>query len=225
MIQIFPDYETLSREAAARIISLGMSAIVERDRFDLVLSGGDTPRRCYEILAERLREEPEFWRDTHVFWGDERCVRPDDPASNYGRAKETLLDVVKAPAKNVHRIRAESADLEAAAAAYAESFPVFPDLLLLGMGADGHTASLFAGSSALDEREKRFVVVEASVDPKTRITMAPPAIFAARTTLMLVSGPEKAEALQRVFGDGDVRETPAALVCEATWFVTNDAMG
>ena len=225
MIQIFPDYETLSREAAARIVLLGMSAIVERDRFDFVLSGGDTPRRCYEILAERLREEPEFWRDTHVFWGDERCVAVDDPASNYARAKETLLDVVKAPAENVHRIRAESVNLNAAADAYADVFPERPDLLLLGMGADGHTASLFAGSPALDERVKRFAVVEAPSDPKTRITMTPPAIVSARNVLVLVSGTEKADALQRVFTDGDVRETPAALVGEATWFVTNDAMG
>jgi len=224
MIRIFPDYELMSREAAARIITVGMSALVDRDRFDLVLAGGGTPRRCYEILAERTRDEPDFWNHTHLYWSDERCVPPDHPDSNFRTAAETLLDVVKTPKTNVHRIEAEKPDRDAVAADYAERFPVHPDLLLLGMGSDGHTASLFPQSPTLDEHVKRFVPSTAPTEPVDRITLTPRAITAARSVLMLVSGPEKSNAMQLVFSDGDVHSTPAALVYEATWFVTNDVM-
>ena len=225
MIQFFPDPETLSQAAAKRVLQTGMAAIVDRDRFELVLAGGKTPRRCYEILAERLRDENDFWKDTHLWWSDERCVAPDDPESNYRLAKESLLDAVRIPPENVHRIPAEAPDPGAVAAEYAQAFPLYPDLLLMGMGVDGHTASLFRGSSAIEESEQRFVATTAPVAPTGRITITTPGIYSARSILVLVTGPAKAAAMQHVFSEGDVRQTPAALLCDATWYVTQDAMG
>jgi 6-phosphogluconolactonase len=224
MIRIFADYESLSAAAAEFIRSVGESAVRSRGRFDLVLSGGGTPRRAYEILAERTRDDRAFWRKTRVFWSDERCVAPDHPDSNYLMAKRTLLDRVRIPAANVHRLPAEKADREATAERYGSIFPEAPDLLLLGMGADGHVASLFPGSPALDEREKRFTVSRAPAEPKERITMTPPVIAGARKVLVLVSGAQKASVLPRVFAEeGDVSRTPARLVREADWFLDEDA--
>jgi len=225
MIQFFPDPEALALAAAKRIVQVGMAALVERERFDLVLTGGRTPQRCYEILAERMGDDSGFWSETHVWWSDERCVPPDAPESNYHFAKETLLDAVKILPQNVHRIPAEAPDPDVAAAEYAEAFPPYPDLLLMGMGVDGHTASLFRGSSAIEENERRFLAVTAPLPPTGRITITTPGITSARSVLVLVTGPAKAGAMQHVFGEGDIRQTPAALLCEATWFVTQDAMG
>ena len=225
MIRVFPDHETMSREAAARIITAGASALVDRDRFDLVLSGGRTPRRCYEVLAERMKDEPAFWNDTHLWWGDERCIDPDHPDSNYRLVVETLLGVIPVPDANVHRIEAERPDREAAAAEYESTFPAYPDLLLLGMGADGHVASLFPHAATLDERGRRFVTTIAPVEPAARITLTPRVITDARSILVLVSGREKTDALQRLVIDDDPHELPALLADSGTWFVTQDAAG
>jgi len=224
MIRVFPDYESLSAAAAEFIRSVGDSAGRARGRFDLVLSGGNTPRRAYDVLAGRTRDDRAFWHGTHVFWTDERCVAPDHPDSNYGTAKRLLLDRVGIPEANIHRLCAEEPDREAVAERYGRIFPASPDLVLLGMGADGHIASLFPDSSALDERRKRFTISHAAAEPKERITMTPPVIEAARNVLVVVSGAPKAPAVARVFADeGDVRRTPARLVREATWFLDESA--
>jgi len=224
MIRVFPDFESLSEAAAEYILSVGRAAAKVRGRFDLVLAGGRTPRRAYEILAERTRDDPAFWRKTHVFWSDERCVGPEHPDSNCRMATCVLRERVEIPEANVHRICAEGPGRAAVAAAYGRIFPATPDLVLLGMGADGHIASLFPGSPALDEHGKRFTISEAPAEPKERITMTPRALAAARNVLVLVSGVEKASALARVFSEeGDVRRTPARLVRGAAWFLDKAA--
>jgi 6-phosphogluconolactonase len=197
---ILADREKLSQEAARRFIALAQA----RDPFTVALSGGSTPRRLYQILATTSGRVP--WERVHVFWGDERCVPPDHPESNYRMAREALLDHVPLPAKNVHRVRGEWAP-EAAAQAYAvelEDFFGAPwprfDLILLGLGSDGHTASLFPGSDTLHERERPIAVATATYQdrPAQRVTFTLPLINAARHVLFLVSGADKADIVQRV---------------------------
>ena len=219
MLQIFDDLETLSRAAAERIASLGKEAVAARGRFDWLLVGGTTPERTYRLLAAEYRQERNLWVKTHFYWGDERCVPGDHPESNYLLAKRSLLDPLAISAENVDRIRAESSDRDSAAAEYEAILPAEPDLILLGLGEDGHTASLFPGSPALDESRRRVMVVEGTKPPKVRITITPLVLCAARNVLVLVSGGGKAQALQRALAaQGDVRLTPARLVREGIWF-------
>jgi len=220
----FPNYEALSQAAAKNILLVGQRCLAEKGRFDLVLSGGKTPARTYEILAAKAQENRGLWNKTRVFWGDERCVPPDDPRSHYHMAKLCLLDPLKIPPVQIHRIEAEDPNPQEAARHYESIFPAQPDLLLLGMGEEGHTASLFPGSPALDETRRRLVPVEVPALPPLRITITPPVIAAARTVFVLASGSNKAEALRRVFAkDGDVHETPARLVRDGVWFVDAEA--
>jgi 6-phosphogluconolactonase len=220
MIRIFPDYEALSRAAAEHVVRAGREAVAQRGVFHLALSGGSTPRGAYGILADKLGADPRLRRAAHFYWGDERCVPAEHPQSNYAMARACLLDSVPIPPEQVHRIHADDPDARAGAERYAAGFPARVDLLLLGMGEDGHTASLFPGSMGPAQGDVRFAFVEAPVEPKGRITITPAGIAAAREVLVLVSGAGKAEALRRVFApEGDVQQTPARLVREATWFV------
>jgi 6-phosphogluconolactonase len=203
------DAEAVARAAAEEVVRAGRGAIDERGRFTVALSGGSTPRRMYQLLADpdapfraRLR-----WDAVHVFFGDERHVSPEHPDSNYRMAREALLDHV--PVASVHRIRGELADAGAAAAAYeveldgffgpgAGGAPPRLDLVLLGLGADGHTASLFPGSPALAPRN-RWVLAPFVEQVRThRITLTLPVLRRAREVVFLVAGPDKAEALARV---------------------------
>jgi len=224
MLCEFPDYESLCQAAARNILLIGQRCVAEHGQFELVLAGGETPGRVYAILAERSRENRKLWEYTHVYWGDERCVPPDHEQSNYYMARQAMLDTLRIPASQIHRIPAEDPNSHEAAAIYEAIFPQEPDVLLLGMGAEGHTASLFPGSAALKETRRRFVAVEAPVEPRRRITMTPPAIASAREILVLVSGADKAGALRRVLSTaGDFHQTPARLVRNAVWFVDQDA--
>jgi 6-phosphogluconolactonase len=224
MIRIFPDYEALSRAAAEHTVRVGREAIAQRGLFHLALSGGSTPRGAYGILAEKLGAGPPLRRATHFYWGDERCVPAEHPQSNYAMARACLLDRVQVLPEQVHRIHADDPDPQGAAERYAAGFPAQADLLLLGIGEDGHTASLFPGSGGLARGNARFAFVEAPVEPRGRITITPAGIAAARHVLVLVSGAGKAEALRRVFApQGDVQQTPARLVRGATWFVDRRA--
>jgi 6-phosphogluconate dehydrogenase len=188
-VECFSDRGEMVRVAAERVVAQARHAIAHRGRFLLALSGGSTPRPLYELLASRPFATRIDWPRLHVFWGDERCVPPDQPGSNYRMAREALLDHVPLPPANVHRIRGED-DPAQAAAAYEELLGTFfgsreisPevsfDLVLLGMGADGHTASLFPGSAAVRDTD-RWVVASPGPQPGSwRVSLTPVLLNAA----------------------------------------------
>jgi 6-phosphogluconolactonase len=205
-ILVLSDSEALAVEAVRRLQSACRRAVAARGRFTLVLAGGSTPRRLYELLGGEETQHRLDWAAVEIFFGDERCVPPDDAASNYRLARETLLDRLPAPPAGLHRIHGEL-DPPAAADLYekvirgslGQGVPRF-DLVLLGLGEDGHTASLFPGSPALDERERLVVPSLAPVAPNSRVTLTLPVLQAAREVVFLVSGPEKAATLAKVLG-------------------------
>jgi 6-phosphogluconolactonase len=175
---------------------------------EIVLAGGSTPRRAYELAA---LQEPE-WSHAGAWWGDERCVPPDDERSNYGLARAALLNRLDRP-PTVHRIRGELDPEEAAQSYERELGDTRLDLVLLGLGPDGHTASLFPGAPTLRVRDRRVVAAEAGLDPFVpRVTLTIPALAAAAMILFLVTGEEKAEAARRAFGGEPSERTPASLV-------------
>jgi 6-phosphogluconolactonase len=208
-VHVFPSPDELALGAAERVTAIVEAAIEERGRCSIALAGGSTPRPLYRLLASRRFSDRIRWQELHVFWGDERCVPPEDPASNYGMAQEALLHEVPVAAAHVHRIHGEQPP-EAAADAYeidlrehfeapagANRMAQF-DLVLLGLGSNGHTASLFPGQRAVHERE-RWVLAERIAELAAwRITLTPPVINAAREVLFLVSGSAKAEVVRRV---------------------------
>ena len=199
---------TEDSEAAARVVA-GVLAHAARAGQQIALSGGSTPRRAYELAAAR---EPD-WSRAGVWWGDERCVPPDHEWSNFRLARETLLDrVTRAPAA-VHRIRGELGG-EAAARAYDAELREAGalDVVLLGVGPDGHVASLFPNAPALDERDRLAVSVDAALEPFVeRVTLTVPALVAARDVVFLATGPGKADAVARALASAHLA-TPASLV-------------
>jgi 6-phosphogluconolactonase len=231
-IRIHDSIDALSNAAADELVALAKSAIAARGRFDVALSGGSTPKRMFELLAARGRAAAP-WNAIHLWWGDERCVAPDHPDSNYGMTKRTLIDPLKLDPARVHRIHGEDAP-EAAAADYEreliaalEQPPVF-DLVLLGLGPDGHTASLFPGSPALTETV-RFVVANAVDSPltkgkATRITLTAPAFARARHTRFLAAGSDKAGTLVAVL-EGPRGKFPSQLIegVDLAWLVDRAA--
>jgi 6-phosphogluconolactonase len=216
-LRVAEDAAGLAASAAREFAARAARAVRERGRFAVALAGGSTPRAAYELLAREHASEVD-WRRVHFFFGDERPVPPDHPDSNYRMAQEALLSRV--PAGSVHRMRGELAPGEAArryeeelrSFFAGEKVPRF-DLILLGLGEDGHTASLFPHTEALDETAR---LVAANPVPKlgvTRITLTLPVINAARAVVFLVSGESKAEALRAVLeGPADSRSYPASLV-------------
>ncbi len=235
-LRVFPDARALVRAAAAQVLWRGRRAVRERGVFNLALAGGTTPMALYQTLGTGRAAGADLWRHTHLFWGDERAVAPDDPASNYGVAWKVGLQRLAVPPENVHRVRGESEDARRAAILYESdlrlhfagaTWPRF-DLVLLGLGADGHTASLFPGSDALAERERWTEVAEGGEPPLARVTLTLPALNAADGVLFLVSGKSKTEALGRLLGlPGDDR-LPAQLVHplgERLVFADRAAMG
>ncbi len=217
---LFPDAESLALGAAERAGEAARAAVGARGRFTLALSGGRTPQRLYELLAEG-RGGPLDWSKVHVFWGDERCVSPDDPDSNYGMARWTLLDHVPVPPEHVHRMRAEDTPDRAAASYEADLRAFFGgpsafDLVLLGLGPDGHTASLFPGSEALNEPFRWVLSSRApeGVEPAQRLTLTLPALNAARQVMFLVTGAAKAAVVTDILRDPDsaAARYPAARV-------------
>jgi len=176
----------------------------------IVLTCGSTPKRAYEIAAEL---EPD-WSRVDVWWGDERCVPPDDERSNYGMAKRTLLDRLEAQPTAVHRMRGELGR-DAGAEDYDRELGDLArfDLLLLGLGPDGHIASLYPDEPTLDESERRVIGAEAKLDPYVdRITLTLPMLRAARAIVFLVAGADKADAAARAFAWEPTRSTPGSLV-------------
>ncbi|MBN1201103.1 MAG: 6-phosphogluconolactonase [Anaerolineae bacterium] len=210
-LEIVPDVEALAHAGAERFVALGKQAIRTHGRFSVVLSGGSTPRRLYSLLASAIFAGHIDWEHIFVFWGDERCVPPNHPDSNYRMAREALLDHVSLPAGNEYRMRGEI-DPAQAAAEYEHALRIFGggniprfDLILLGLGDDGHTASLFPDTAALTE--SRRWVVENYVDRLDvwRLTLTLPVINAAANVLFLVAGEGKAEIMRTVLrGPRDV---------------------
>jgi 6-phosphogluconolactonase len=220
---VSPSMEALMLTAATGIVDAAKREVAQKGTFSLALSGGSTPRMLYELLARPDMAAEMPWDHTQIFWGDERHVGPDDPESNYRMAREALLDKVPIPQANVHRIPAELANAETVAVAYEDelrrAFGLEPgewprfDLILLGMGDDGHTASLFPHTQALHET-KRLVV--ANPVPKlqtTRITLALPVINNAERIWFLIAGGTKAGILRQVLeGSADPETYPAQLI-------------
>jgi 6-phosphogluconolactonase len=235
-IRKLPDEAALAEAAAEHITALAKTVTADKGRFSIALSGGSTPVKLYELLASDAYSEQIDWPSVHIFWGDERCVPPDHVDSCYKMARDTLLDYVPIPEQNVHRMLGEIRPDEAAARyehelkrffGETELFPRF-DLILLGMGDDGHTASLFPGTNALLE-EKRCVI-ENYVPAKQmwRITLTRPTINAAANVIFLAAGAGKAIRLQQVLrGDYNQDGLPAQLVQPkngiVTWFVDQAA--
>jgi 6-phosphogluconolactonase len=204
-VTVYPDRQRFVEGAAAFIAGLAVESIAAHGRFTIALAGGNTPRPVYARLAAADHAERIDWSKVHVFFSDERCVPPDDPASNYRMAREALLDHVPLPTNNIHRVRGEE-DPTLAALAYEQELqalfgtapaPAF-DLICLGMGDDGHTASLFPGTAALRERERWVVAQYVAVALAWRVTFTAAFINAARHVAFLVEGAEKSETLRRV---------------------------
>lgn len=204
-VEIFPDTRGLARASAESIVTLSSEAIAAWGRFSIGLSGGSTPRTLFQLLASDDFASRIDWGNMYIFWGDERCVPPDHADSNYHMTRETLLDHVPLPEDNIYRMQGERDPAEAAAA-YEETLRAFfgsdalPrfDLLLQGMGDDGHTASLFPGTAALRERERWVVANYVEKLDSWRITLTVPMINAAANVIFLVAGENKAEALRAV---------------------------
>lgn len=222
---------------AAEVVTRTIGDVVRSaGRCSLVLAGGSTPRPLYSLLASRFREEIP-WDRVHLFWGDERYVAHDDMKSNYRMAREALLDHVPCPSENVHPMRTDFADPDAAArdyeAALREFFPDDDpriDLVLLGLGDDGHTASLFPGSPALEERERWVVAATAPVEPRRRLTLTLPVLTRSMQTHFLVTGAGKAQMVRRVLTtSADFHRHPAAALAHGampvTWWLDHDAAG
>jgi 6-phosphogluconolactonase len=223
-IRILPDAELLFKAAAAEFVRCAKQSVQGKQNFTVCLSGGSTPKGLYNLLAtdaELRREVP--WGDIYFFWGDERHVSPDDPDSNFRMANETLLSKIPVSTCQALRIRGEYADAELAAAEYEQTIRSFfhlvdgelPrfDLVLLGMGPDGHTASLFPGTKAL--RETSRIVVRNWVGKffTDRITLTAPVLNQAATVMFLVNGDDKATSLKAVLeGPCEPEQLPAQLI-------------
>lgn len=241
-IKVYTDVNSLVREAANQIVSLAAPAIKDRGRFSLGLSGGSTPEPLYRALATERFTRYLDWSHVHVFWGDERCVPPDHADSNFRMAREALLDQVPLPADHIHRIEGEL-DPELAAARYEQVLTTFfgqqetgdipsrPrfDVLILGMGDDGHTASLFPGTTALGEQVRWVVPNYVDKLGVWRVTLTALAINSAAHILFLVSGTEKAGVLRKVLlGPRQPQVYPAQLIYPddglLTWHIDAQAV-
>jgi 6-phosphogluconolactonase len=232
-----PDAEALAREAAVRLARSLQAALAKRGRATLALSGGNTPRATYALLAQKPGID---WAKVDVFWVDERAVAPDDDRSNYRWAKSSLIEPARIPPERIHRMRGEAEDLEAAAREYerdvrehvepsADGVPVF-DVIVLGIGDDGHTASLFPGSDTVDIVDRAVVAVPADAGREARLTLTSPVIESGRAVFVIAAGPGKHAPLERVWASqGDVRKTPARIIrsCKGavTWLIDRAAGG
>lgn len=219
---VSPTLEDLTREVAARFVALAQAAIRERGAFTVALSGGSTPRPLYAALATSPWKEQVDWSRVHLFWGDDRAVPPDHPDSNYRLVAETLLAGIELPEENVHRMEAERPPEEAAERyeqVLRDHFKLSPghwpcfDLILLGLGGDGHTASLFPHTPELWEHRRLVVAPFVPKLGSHRITLTVPTLNHGRSVFFLVSGEAKAETVARVVrGPYAPDEYPAQLI-------------
>lgn len=234
--RVFPDIETLSRAAVEEMMRVLKDAVKQRGRFAIALSGGHTPAKMYAIWAEKHREETP-WDKVHLFWGDERYVPQDDLLSNYRMTRETLLAHVPIPAANVHAVPTNIPPQEKAAEAYEADLrkffgsgaPEF-DVQLLGLGVEGHTASLFPGGPALDEKKRWVMAVRAPAEPPVRLTFTPVVLNQGRNTFFLVSGENKREIMAALRGEseGKPSQYPAGRIRPSgrvVWYLDQAAAG
>jgi 6-phosphogluconolactonase len=235
-ITIYPDVDTLSRSAAEYIVRVAKESIADHGHFTIALSGGSTPKKLYGLLATEPYRSQIDWSLVEVFWSDERNVPADDPESNYRMAYEVMLSKLPISAQQIHRVPADQPDRDAASLAYTQEMqrvfgvtdtPRF-DLIQLGMGPEGHTASLFPHQASLEERERLVMPVSVPKPPPPRLTFTPPLLNAARHILFLVTGAEKDEAVQAVLeGEYQPEEYPAQIVRptqgEVTWMLDTAA--
>lgn len=224
-IRILPDIEELIRAAAYEFVSLAAEAIEEKGFFTVALSGGSTPKGLYSLLAneaDSFRSQV-VWDKIHFFWGDERHIPPDHPDSNYRMAYEAMLSKVAVPPENIHRIRAEIRNAGEAAKDYEQELREFfklktgqlPrfDLVFLGLGPDGHTASLFPGIEVIYEKKRLAAAPWVEKFNAYRITLTPPLLNNAACVIFLVAGEEKAEALRAVLQRGyEPKRFPAQII-------------
>ncbi len=236
--RVFPDIDALSRGALSELLRILEEAIAGRGRFAIALSGGHTPAKLYSLWAEAGKSDFKTpWEHVHLFWGDERYVPQDDPLSNYRMTRETLISQVPIPAANVHPVPTNLPAPEKAAEAYeaelrdffAGELPAF-DLQLLGLGGEGHTASLFPGSPALEEKQHWVAAVEVPAKPPQRLTLTPVVLNAARNTFFLVAGADKREILSAIRNEPDSAPSkyPAGRVRPpgpVIWFLDKAAAG
>jgi len=236
MLRKFKNIQEASSAAVQYIVDLAVSAVLDKGFFSIVLAGGSTPRLTYELLSEPVNAEKIPWQESHFFWGDERWVAKEHPDSNFGMADKTLLSKVPIPPQNIHRITTEHKSPEIGAERYEEelrnffysssggelnsyltgaSMPSF-DLVLLGMGSDGHTASLFPGSSLLTEQTKWVGAIphNTGTPPLPRITLTLPVINQAKNIIFLISGKEKRDILNTILSKPQEAKKlyPAALI-------------
>lgn len=213
MVRVYPTVADL-QQGCAEQVAQELAPTTNGTVMTVALSGGSTPRRMHELLAGQPHID---WTNVHVFWGDERMVPPDDEASNYRMARESLLSHIDIPESHVHRMPGEHNPQQAAQEyeqtiqkVFGVSPPQMPrfDVILLGMGADGHTASLFPGTEALDERDRYVVANKVPQLDTTRLTLTYPVLNAARCVILLVAGKDKAEAAAQCVGRND--DTPPA---------------
>lgn len=213
---------TLAGIVADWIAAEIIAAVGERQRCAIALSGGNTPRAVYARLARHTTAVP--WGEVSAYFGDERCVPPHHPESNFHMADDMLFRHVPIPRMQIFRMPGEWRDVNAAARQYERELPARLDILLLGMGLDGHTASLFPGAAQLDEHDRRVVPSESPLPPRERLTITPPVIAAARRVAVIVSGADKAAMIERVLeGRYDPFSMPVQLALPGIWFLDRDA--
>lgn len=206
-LKIHPDAEALAQAAALRLIALIKEAIAARGRCHVALSGGSTPKRLYQLLAESKYQDDLDWSRIEIWFGDERCVPADHADSNYRMAREALFEHVALPAANIHRMEVALGQVRQAASRYAnllcqrlpliDSMPCF-DVILLGMGADGHTASLFPATCILQESTRPVAAVYVDKLQTWRVSLTYPVLNQGRHLLMLIAGADKAARIHEI---------------------------
>lgn len=213
--------DALVAEAAQRLARALREAVEARGSASFATSGGSTPGPIHRALAA-LGPDHVPWKRVSLFFVDERCVPPSSHDSNYRLARETLLDPLGILSSRVHRMEGERPDREQAARDYAARLPEALDVVLLGMGEDGHTASLFPGSAALEEKSAKVLAVQGPKPPPWRLTLTLPVLAAARSVLGVAVGANKADVVRRMRGG---ERLPAALVTQAEWLLDPAAAG
>jgi 6-phosphogluconolactonase len=234
--RVYPDLDALSHAAMEEVLRVVAESVAACGRFAIALAGGHTPGQMYSLWASKYSAQTP-WDKVHLFWGDERFVPQDDPLSNYRMARETLISHVPIPAANVHPVPTNFAKPQQAAEAYeAElrkffgSAPPAFDVQLLGIGGEGHTASLFPGSPVLEENQHWVAAVRAPADPPDRLTLTPVVLNCGRHTFFLVAGENKRKILAAIRSepDSEPSEYPAARIRPpgpVLWFLDQAAAG